>query len=326
MKLVLSQPVAREYGKRIRAIVPGAKIITPSVSPGGALAWSGDISGADVCCLSEDLWQDMQLRQLVLPAFFRIEALRWFHTFSAGVDSPAFQVIIERGALLTNSSGASAPSIAQYVLAMMLDRAKQIDDWREQQKRHEWTQLSPNELTGQTVGIIGTGAIGGEVARLAKAFRMHTIGMRRSQRKTPHIDEQVTPRRLSQLLKHSDFVVLACPLTKDTEGLIGERELRAMKPTATLINVARGRVVVEGALIRALEEGWIAGACLDVFTFEPLPDSSPLWNLPNVIITPHNSGPSPLNMERAMAIFLDNLARFAAGKRLRNLVVQAGVG
>ena len=155
---------------------------------------------------------------------------------------------------------------------------------------------------------------------------MRTIGMRRSEKRTPNIDEQVTPRRLAYLLTQSDFVVLACPLTKETDGLIGERELRTMKPTATLINVARGRVVVEGALIRALQEGWIGGACLDVFTFEPLPDSSPLWDLPNVFVTPHNSGPSPLNMDRAMAIFLDNLARFAAGKKLRNLVVTAGAG
>lgn len=329
MKVVVSQAVAREYGKRIRAIVPGARIITPSIAADGTLAWSGAAGGiarADVCCLSEDLWQDLQLRQLVLPAFFRIEGLRWFHTFSAGVDSPAFQAIIDRGALLTNSSGASAPSIAQYVLAMMLYRAKEIDDWREQQKRREWLQRSPNELTGQTAGIIGTGAIGGEVARLAKAFRMRTVGMRRTTKRTPYVDELVTPRHLPRLLRESDFVVLACPLTKQTEGLIGERELRAMKPTATLINVARGRVVVEGALIRALQEGWIAGACLDVFTFEPLPESSPLWELPNVIVTPHNSGPSPLNMERAMAIFLDNLARFAAGRRLRNRVTHAGVG
>ena len=245
MKIVVSQAVASEYGKRMRAIVPGAKIITPSVADDGTLAWSGDVSSVDVCCLSEDLWQEPQLRQLVMPAFFRFEGLRWFHTFSAGVDSPAFQTIIDRGALLTNSSGASAPSIAQYVIAMMLYRAKRVDEWREQQKRREWLQLSPNELTGQTVGIIGTGAIGGEVARLAKAFRMKTIGMRRSDKRTPNIDEQVHPRRLAHLLKKSDFVVLACPLTKETEGLIGERELRAMKPTATLINVARGRVVVD---------------------------------------------------------------------------------
>jgi phosphoglycerate dehydrogenase-like enzyme len=168
------------------------------------------------------------------------------------------------------------------------------------------------------------GAIGGEVARLAKAFGMRTVGMRRSDKRTPHIDELVTRRRLPYLLKQSDFVVLACPLTKETEGLIGERELRAMKPTATLINVARGRIADEAWLIRALEDRWIAGACLDVFTVEPLPDSSSLWDMPNVIVTPHNSGPSPLNMGRAMAIFLDNLDRFANGHKLRNLVLTAG--
>lgn len=324
MKVVVSPIVARDYGRRIRAIVPRAQLITPTIGADGSLAWSADVTGADVALLSEDLWQDLELRQKALPAFFRIDGLRWLHTFSAGVDSPVFQVVIDRGGMLTNSSGASAPSIAQYVMAMMLYRTKRVDEWRDQQRRREWLQLSPGELTGQTVGIIGTGAIGGEVARLAKAFRMKTIGMRRSEKRTPHIDEQVTPRRLSHLLKQSDFVVLACPLTDETEGLIGERELRAMKPMATLINVARGRVVHEEALIRALQEGWIAGACLDVFTIEPLPESSPLWDLPNVIVTPHNSGPSPLNMGRAMAIFLDNLERFASGRKLRNLVEKAG--
>lgn len=324
MKIVVSETIAREYGRRIRAIVPRAKLITPSIDVTGRLLWSAGVIGADVALLSEDLWQDLELRQKALPAFFRIEGLRWLHTFSAGVDSPAFQVIIDRGGILTNSSGASAPSIAQYVLAMMLHRTKRIDEWHDQQRRREWTQLSPGELTGQTAGIIGTGAIGGEVARLAKAFRMRTIGMRRSAKRAPHIDEQVTPRRLPHLLKQSDFVILACPLTKETEGLIGERELRAMKPTATLINVARGRVIDEAWLIRALEERWIAGACLDVFTVEPLPESSPLWDMPDVIVTPHNSGPSPLNMGRAMAIFLDNLDRFTNGRKLRNLVLKAG--
>jgi phosphoglycerate dehydrogenase-like enzyme len=324
MKIVVSANVARDYGRQMRSIVPRAKIITPSIGADGELAWSGDVTDADVALLSEDLWQDLNLRQKALPAYFRIEGLRWLHTFSAGVDSPAFQVIIDRGGMLTNSSGASAPSIAQYVIAMMLYRTKRIDEWHDQQRRREWMQLSPGELTGQTVGIIGTGAIGGEVARLAKAFRMRTVGMRRSENRTPHIDEQVTPRRLPQLLKQSDFVVLACPLTRETEGLIGERELRAMKPTATLINVARGRVVDEAALIRALDERCIAAACLDVFTVEPLPETSPLWDMPNVIVTPHNSGPSPLNMGRAMAIFLDNLDRFAHGRKMRNLVLRAG--
>ena len=212
MKIVISPTVARDYGRDIRAIVPRAKLITPTIGADGALAWSADVTGADVALLSEDLWQDLDLRQKALPAFFRIDGLRWLHTFSAGVDSPVFQVIIDRGGMLTNSSGASAPSIAQYVIAMMLYRTKRVDEWRDQQRRREWLQISPGELTGQTVGVIGTGAIGGEVARLAKAFRMKTIGMRRSEKRTPHLDEQVTPRRLPHLLKQSDFVVLACPV------------------------------------------------------------------------------------------------------------------
>jgi phosphoglycerate dehydrogenase-like enzyme len=323
MQIVASPRVSREYGARIRKIAPGAKLIVPSVEA-GELRWSGDASKADVCCFSEDLWQEEELRRTVLPVVFRLEGLRWFHTFSAGTDSPAFQVLIDRGTLLTNSSGASAPSIAQYVLAMMLHTAKRVDDWRAQQSRREWKQIHTAELTGQTVGIVGTGAIGGEVARLAQAFGMTVLGVRRSAKPARYVDEMLPSRRLHAMLKRCDFVVLACPLTKETEGLIGEPELSAMKPTATLINIARGRVVDEAALIDALRENRIAGACLDVFTVEPLPETSPLWDMPNVVLTPHNSGFSPLNMDRSMSIFLDNLQRFAAGKKLRNLVTMVG--
>jgi D-2-hydroxyacid dehydrogenase (NADP+) len=323
MNIVVSPRVRKEYGARIKGIAPGARLLVPSVS-GAGVAWSGDVSRADVCCFSEDLWQEPELRQSVLPVVFRLEGLKWFHTFSAGVDSPVFQQLIDRGTILTNSSGASAPSIAQYVLAMMLHRVKRMDEWHDQQARREWRQLTAGELTGQTAGIIGAGAIGGEVARLAQAFGMRVLGIRRSDRRAKHLDEQLTIRSLPYLLKQSDYVVLACPLTKETEGLIGERELRAMKPDATLINVARGRVVDELALIRALQGGWIGGACLDVFAQEPLSESSRLWSMPNVVLSPHNSGFSPLNMARSMAIFLDNLERFAAGKRLRNRVLRAG--
>ncbi|MHB8376979.1 MAG: D-2-hydroxyacid dehydrogenase [Dehalococcoidia bacterium] len=323
MNILASRRVAETYGDRIRAADPRAELIVPSVAD-GMVAWSGDVSAAEVCCFSEDLWQEEDLRRLVLPAVFRLEGLRWFHTFSAGVDSPAFQTLIDRGTLLTNSSGASAPAIAQYVLAMMLNRTKRIGEWREQQRRGEWRQIPVGELTGQTAGIIGTGAIGGEVARLAQAFGMRVLGVRRSARRSRYVDEQLPLARLDDLLARSDFVVLACPLTKETEGLIGERELRMMKPSATLINIARGRIVREEALVRALHEGWIAGACLDVFEQEPLPETSALWSLPDVVVTPHNAGFSPLNMERQMAIFLDNLARLVAGKPLRNLVLRAG--
>ncbi|MBI5289661.1 MAG: D-2-hydroxyacid dehydrogenase [Chloroflexi bacterium] len=317
MKIIVSTRVAKEYGKRIRAVVPGARLVSPS-AVAGELRWSSDPGSPDAALLSEDMWLDLDSRRLVLPAMFSLQGLRWFHTFSAGTDAGAFKAMIERGTVLTNSSGASAPSIAQYVLAMMLHHTKPIERWREQQARREWNQLPGGELTGQSCGIIGTGAIGGEVARLAKAFGMRTVGMRRSAKPTRFIDELVAPRRLGYLLRRSDFVVLACPLTPETERLIGERELRAMKPSAVLINVARGRVCDEAALVRALGEGWIAGAALDVFVMEPLPETSPLWTMSNVIVTPHNAGPSPLNMGRVMEIFLDNLARFATGRRLRN--------
>lgn len=324
MKILVTERVAREYGARIRKVVPGARLVVASVRD-GELAWSGDPASADVCCFSEDMWADLDLRRTVLPVVFRLEGLKWFHTFSAGVDAPVFQQLIERGTKLTNSAGASAPAIAQYVLAMMLHHVKGMGTWEEQQRRREWRQHGGGELTGMTAGIIGLGAIGGEVARLAKAFRMRTVGIRRAPKRTPYVDEQLPPGRLRTLLKQSDFVVLACPLTRETDGLIGERELRSMKASAVLINVARGRVVQEAELIQALEEGWIAGACLDVFTIEPLPEESPLWSMPNVTVTPHNSGASPHNMARSMEMFLDNLARFAAGKRLRNEVKQAGV-
>jgi D-2-hydroxyacid dehydrogenase (NADP+) len=324
MKIVVTERVAREYGARIRKIVPRARLAVASVRDGG-LEWSVDPAGADVCCFSEDMWADLDLRRTVLPVVFRLEGLKWFHTFSAGVDAPVFQQLIDRGTRLTNSSGVSAPAIAQYVLAMMLHHVKGFSAWEEQQRRRAWLQHGGGELTGMTAGIVGLGAIGGEVARLAKAFRMRTLGLRRSPKRTPYVDEQYSPGRLHTLLKRSDFVVLACPLTKEKDGLIGERELRSMQRSAVLINVARGRVVQEPTLIRALDEGWIAGACLDVFAVEPLPEDSPLWSMPNVMVTPHNSGASPHNMARSMEVFLDNLSRFAAGKRLRNEVKQAGV-
>ncbi|MEX2245533.1 MAG: D-2-hydroxyacid dehydrogenase [Dehalococcoidia bacterium] len=326
MRIIVSEGVAATYGRRIRKVDPRAKLIVPAARA-GAIEWAGgDPAKAEVCCFTEDFWQDEELRRQVLPIIFRLEGLRWFHTFSAGVDSPAFQALIDRGAKLTNSSGASAPSIAQYVLTMMLHRAKPVAAWREQQERREWRQLrAASELTGQTCGVVGLGAIGGEVARLAQAFGMRVVGLRRSAKRARYVDELLPPRRLDALLKQSDFVVIACPLTAETEGLIGERELRLMKPTATLINVARGRIVREEALVRALREGWIAGACLDVFAREPLREDSELWSMSNVVVTPHNSGFSPLNMERVMAIFLDNLDRLVRGRPMRNLVRRAGV-
>ena len=189
------------------------------------------------------------------------------------------------------------------------------------QARREWTPHAGVELTGLTLGLIGLGSIGAEIARLAKAFRMRVLGIRRTPRATPDVDEVLPPDGVRTLCAQADFVVLAAALTDGNRGMLGEPELRAMRPTAWLINVARGALVQEDVLVRALSERWFAGACLDVFEREPLPPESPLWGLPNVVVTPHNSvGASRLVLERADDQFLANLARFGSKQDLLNQV------
>ena len=315
MIIAVSSQVAAQYGERIREAAPDIEIVSPAPDGG----WTGDVEAAEAIYFSEDFWTSGASRT-ILPQLFTLPRLRWFHSFSAGVDHPAFRALIERGVLLTNSAGTTSEPIAQYVIGMMLRVAKRMDAWAEAQRERNWESLATEELTGKTVGIVGVGNIGGEVARLAKAFRMQVIGCRRRQRRVRYVDELVPPDRLGELLARSHYVVLALPLTSDTEGLFGEEELRAMRDDAWLINISRGQVVNEPMLLRALKERWIAGACLDVFQEEPLPEESELWSLPNVIVTPHNSGRSPLNLERGTELFLENLRRFAAGRPLRNRV------
>jgi phosphoglycerate dehydrogenase-like enzyme len=246
--------------------------------------------------------------------------LRWLQLTSAGVDRAARSGLLESDLLVTNASGLHATPIGEFALCVMLMFCKGAHRFVRAQERREWSRYMSQELYGKTVGVVGLGHIGGEVARLAQAFGMRVIGCRRRRGRPRYVDEIVPPERLPDLLARSDFVVLAVPLSSETDALIGEAELRAMRPPAWLINVSRGRVIDEDALVRALTQGEIAGACLDVFREEPLPETSALWSLPNVIVTPHNSGRSPLNMERATEIFVDNLGRFVAGRSLRNRV------
>jgi D-2-hydroxyacid dehydrogenase (NADP+) len=175
---------------------------------------------------------------------------------------------------------------------------------------------------------VGLGAIGGYVAKLAKADGMRVLAIRRSARRRASgreegiadVDELLLPSDLFYLLSEADYVVVAVPLTRESRGLIGMRELQAMRPTARLINISRGAVIDEAALVRALKEGWMAGAALDVFEQEPLPSDSELWGMENVILTPHISGGTPVYMERAVELFCDNLRRYLAGEPLRNAV------
>jgi phosphoglycerate dehydrogenase-like enzyme len=249
--------------------------------------------------------------------------LKWIQLTSAGADRLLSSGFIEEGVTVTTVSGLHATPIGEYVLAIMLMFAKGAPTFMRAQREHRWARYMPQELLGKTVGIVGMGHIGGEVARLAKAFGCRVIATRRSVESagaTADCDELLPPGDLPRLLAESDFVVLAVPLTAETRGLIGETQLRQMKPSAVLINIARGPVVVEADLVRALQEGWIGGAGLDVFEREPLPEDSPLWDLENVIVSPHISGGTEIYNRRAVQIFADNLRRFLAGEPLQNVV------
>jgi phosphoglycerate dehydrogenase-like enzyme len=249
--------------------------------------------------------------------------LKWIQLTSAGADRLLNSGFIEGGITVTTVSGLHATPIGEFVMASMLMWAKGAPRTLRAQLRREWTRFAPTELFGKTVGIVGAGHIGAEVGRLAKAFGCRVVATRRSAaagETAPYADEVLPASDLRRLLAASDYVVLSMPLTPETRGMIGEAELRAMKPSAFLVNIARGAVVVDEALVRALREGWIAGAALDVFEKEPLPEDHAFWDMENVILTPHISGGTERYNERAVEIFCDNLRRYLAGEPLRNVV------
>lgn len=254
----------------------------------------------------------------------RSPKLKWVQFLSAGVESVREAKDLGDDVLVTNASGCNDIPVAEHVLGFMLMFVKQSTRSLANQALKKWERFFPEELAGKTVGIVGVGNIGREVARLAKAFRMRVVATRRSATKretgVKDVDEMYPPIQLPALFSESDFVVVSVPITPETTKLIGETELRAMKPSAFFINISRGQVVDQPVLIRALEEGWIAGAALDVTDAEPLPTDSKLWNAPNIIITAHIAGGTFGTGGRTAELFCDNLRRYLEGKPLVNLV------
>lgn len=277
----------------------------------------GDLDAIEVVYFSYDLYPD-RLMELV-HAVNHAPYVKWLHSMSAGVDHPFFGLLRERGVRVTTSSGAHAQPIAHTVLLYVLALSRGLPAWLDAQQRRAWERHELEDLPEKTLGVIGLGPIGTEVARLGRALGMRVIGLRR----TPRGDEpcETWPmERLDHLLPLVDYLVIACPLTDETRQLIDARALARLPAGACLVNIARGQIVDEPALIRALETGALRGAALDVFEEEPLPPNSPLWTMPNVIVTPHNSGAAPGNAARATEIFLDNLQRYCLGDPLRNEV------
>lgn len=257
----------------------------------------------------------------------RAPRLRWIQLSSAGIDRLAETPLATSHVTLTTASGIHSATISEYVIGGMIALAKRFPDAMRAKSEAAWRPYWPQTLEGKTVGIVGAGHIGSRVGHVAKAMGMRVIGSRRSTQTRisgtdagdPDIDELVPSSDLNYLLSESDFVVIATPLTQETRGLIGEAELAAMKPTAAIVNIARGGVIDEPAMIATLKEGGIAGAALDVFSQEPLPAESELWGLDNVIMTPHISGGMPDYMQRVVDLFADNLRRYLAGEPLANV-------
>lgn len=255
-------------------------------------------------------------------------ALRWFQQWGAGADwLLRYPEAREADFVLTNVSGIHAVPISEHILAFLLAFARGFPHAHRAQARREWLKegdVPVFELSGKTMLLVGVGEIGARTARLAVALGMRVVGVRRDPSKGAEgVERMVSLEGLLEELPDADVVVLTAPLTEETRGMIGARELDAMKKTSLLVNIGRGELVDERALVNALQEGRIAGAGLDVFEEEPLPQDSPLWRLDNVIITSHYSGNTPHYHERALEIFLDNLTRYERGEELHHVVDKA---
>ena len=275
----------------------------------------------------EALLDDIEIAACSFPRDLleRAPKLRWFQNWGAGADwLLRYPALIERDLIVTNTSGVHAIPISEHILALMLAFSCRLPQQFQNQQKQIWqSPRSPSdfEIAGKTMLLIGVGAIGERTAQVASALGMNVIGLRRNPANlVDGVSKMVGINQLHDVLPQADFVVLTVPLTPETEAMIGEAELKLMRPNAYIINIGRGRTIDEPALIRALQEERIAGVGLDVVAQEPLDPASPLWTMPNVILTAHYSGHTPAYTERALEIFLDNLERYLAGRPLRNVV------
>ena len=304
---------ARDEGlKKLERVPAGVRVVvgdTPEAFDGQPPA-----DAIFVCSMGRELLRS------VLP---KAPTARWVHSRSVGVENILFPGLAESGVTLTNGRGVFSPSLAEWVIGAVLFFAKDLRRLVKSQEAGKWDPFPPEMVQGRWMGIVGYGDIGRAVARHARSLGMRVRALRRSVAAPPGDpapDEILPPERLTDLMALSDDVVVATPLTHDTRGLIGEREIRAMKPTGVLINVGRGAVVQEPPLVDALRRRAIRGAALDVFEAEPLPAGHPFYTLDNVLLSPHSADQVPGWLDEAMDSFLDNLNRFLAGQPLQNVV------
>ena len=283
---------------------------------------ASDNAGVEAALPDTEVMYGFRLRPENLPLARR---LRWVQATSAGVNNALYPEFAATDIMLTSAAGIHAVQISEHALAMMLAFARGLNVFIPRQADRQWERPGGDESLGEifekTLGIIGMGQIGEALAARAKAFGMRVLGLKgRPAGYKGLADEVVGPEGLERVMRESDYVVALLPQTPGTAGLISAKAIDAMKPTSYFINLGRGKTVDEAALVRALAEGRIAGAGLDVFETEPLPKESPLWGMANVIITPHTAGQSPRYWERCTALLIENLGRYMRGERLANLV------
>jgi phosphoglycerate dehydrogenase-like enzyme len=302
-KMVITRNIEQHYREQIQAIVPDWELIVGKDTN----IWQEHIKDAEIIAG----WKN-GLEEYCLDPHAK---LKWLQSWSAGVDYLPLEELSSRDIYLTSANGVHAYPISETIFALMLGLTRKIHTYVKNQQKKTWHHAQMGlEIHEKTIGIIGVGTIGKETAKIAKAFGMHVLGVRYSGKPADYVDEMYTPDQLEQLLPKCDYVVVTIPLTKETNQWFGAKQFKQMKTSAFFINIGRGEIVVEADLIQALFEGTIAGAGLDVFETEPLSTESPLWEMENVIVTPHTSGSTEHYNQRVIDnILIPNLKAYLSG-------------
>jgi phosphoglycerate dehydrogenase-like enzyme len=328
MKLLLSDFALRTWGERIRAAQGDLDFVTAEQ------ALANGACDADLAFMTREVTGKSSSGNPTpeLRGFDTVvrasPTLKWLQIHPAGAERPIYRELRARGVKVTTASGATAVTVSHSVLGALMAINRRFPLLADAQRRHAWEprlgERSPRDLKGQCAVIVGMGPIGRNIARLLKALDMRSIGVRRSAEPVPECDRTVAYADLPSVLPEADVLILCCPASPVTRGIANARVFAAMPKGSLFINVSRGEIAVEKDVTAALQSGHLAGAYLDVFEREPLDPASPLWDIPNVLISPHTASHSLGQNEAIFGIFLDNLERFRAGRKLRNDVDDLG--